>query len=234
MLDDGEKKRIGNEIKQFLDVNGVDRETFGKQSGLSKSTIDKLVIGLFSEKTLNKVLNRSGFKLRTLYAAPQLGGYSKANWDGYISDYLMLRRALDASPTIEALIVSISWDDTLPGLVLATGYHGAKNSEQIGALWVPHERLPLIYVQPMNEIGVRLIVSTMVGEPVMRGLYLAVSNIVANAWIPVSTPVALLRLEEGHQLPPEELGRIQTDHEKYESYSAELNLVLQHKYAQVL
>lgn len=229
-----EKRRIGREIKTFLAVNGIARETFAEKSGLGKSTVDKLITGIFSEETLAKVLEKTSFRLRTLYAAKKLGGYSKANWEGYISDYLMLYSALDGSTAIEAVPAVIEWDDVLPGLTLSRTFEESRERDPIGALWIPHERSPLIYIQPTEDIGARLVVTTMIGAPFMRGLFLAVENSLANAWIPVASPVVLKRLEPGEKLQPEELGRIEKGNDLFESYSAELSMVTQRQFGRLV
>lgn len=233
MAKNDDKRRIGREIKTFLAVNGIARETFAENTGLGKSTVDKLITGIFSEDTLAKVLERTKFRLRTLYADQKLGNYSKANWEGYISDYLMLHPALDGSDAIEAEVTSIDWDDTLPGLVLSQGSKRERRRDAIGALWIPHERSPLIYIQPTADIGVRIVVNTMIGAPIMRGLLFAVENHVANSWIPVATPIVLKRLEPDEMVKPEELGQINATHPKFISHAKELNTALDRQFGRL-
>lgn len=230
---DDEKRRIGREIKTFLAVNGIARETFAERVGLGKSTVDKLITGIFSEESLAKVLEKSNFRLRTSYAAAKLGGYSRANWEGYASPYLMLIPALDGSAAIDAARSSIVWDDHLPGLVLSAQDPDTGQSDPLGAIWIPHERSPLIYIQPVDEIGVRLVVTTMIGVPIMRGLMLAVENSIANAWIPVAAPVALKRLEEVSDIKDGDIGRILPDHPSYGAYSEELDIVMQRQFGRM-
>lgn len=228
-----EARRIGREIKTFLAVNGISRETFAVRVGLGKSTVDKLITGIFSADTLAKVLERSNFRLRTAYASAKLGGYSRTNWEGYLAQYLMLTAALDGSREIIARSVSVTWDDTMPGLLLSASEPGSRASEPIGALWIPHDRSPLIYIQPVDEIGVRMVVTTMIGEPVMRGLILAVENSLANAWIPVAAPVSLRRLGDPSAPEPGGLGRIMPDNSNYASYSSEIQIVLDRQFGRM-
>lgn len=225
-----EKRQVGREIKTFLAVNGIPRETFAEQVGLGKSTVDKLITGIFSDETLAKVLEKTKFRLRTLYAAKVLGNYSKANWDGYISEYLMVHSSLDGSEAIEADLTTIYWDDILPGLVLRRGAANDHEGSLLGALWIPHERSPLIYIQPTQDIGVRIIVNTMIGTPTMRGLLLAVENHIANAWIPVATPIVLKRLEDNEKIDPNSLGKIADVHPQYRGYAGELKTALERQF----
>ena len=223
-----EKRRIGREIKNFLAVHGIDRQSFADKCGIGKSTVDKLVTGIFSERTILKVVEKSSFKLKTNYASKHLGAYSRENWIGYLRDYLMLHPALAGGGNIVAKLVSITWDEMLPGMILK------EPGTVIGALWIPHERSPLIYIQPVNDIGVRLVISTMVGEPCMRGLLLTVDNVVANAYIPVSLPVVFKRLDVGKAVPSSDLGVIKNTHPLYQSYMEQIVAVIDKQFGRMV
>jgi hypothetical protein len=233
--EDDEKRRIGKEIKLFLAVNGIDREQFAQAAGLGKSTVDKLVTGVFSDKTLAKVMEKTNFKLRTAYASKILGAYSKVNWSGYIRKYLMIHPVTDGRGAIKAAIVSIEWNDMVPGLML---YQQITQKERapIGALWIPHERSPLIYVQPLDTIGVRLVLSTMIGEPCMRGLAMTVDNVLAHAYIPVAIPVVLKRLDSGQDkdIAADSLGDLDSSHAQYAHYKDELQIVTERQFGRLV
>jgi TolB-like protein/Tfp pilus assembly protein PilF len=62
MMDD--KKRITTEIRDYLARQRISREQFAHQTRLGKSTVDKLLTGLFSERTLVIVESHTGLKLR--------------------------------------------------------------------------------------------------------------------------------------------------------------------------
>src|ERR1043165_6139607 len=62
MMDD--KKRITTEIRDYLARQRISREQFAHQTKLGKSTVDKLLTGLFSERTLVIVESHTGLKLR--------------------------------------------------------------------------------------------------------------------------------------------------------------------------
>jgi TolB-like protein len=67
MMDD--KKRITTEIRDYLARQRISREQFAHQTKLGKSTVDKLLTGLFSERTLVIVESHTGLKLREQPAA---------------------------------------------------------------------------------------------------------------------------------------------------------------------
>jgi hypothetical protein len=73
----------------------------------------------------------------------------------------------------------------------------------------------------------------MLGEPVMRGLMMTVSNLVANAFIPIALPVALRRLSEAEP-DPADFGHIAPDDPRYKAVTAELKQVLARQYARLI
>jgi hypothetical protein len=123
---------------------------------------------------------------------------------------------------------------TVPGMVLIrrSGRKFAK-AERIGVLSIPHERSPLIYIQAIEGQGRAFVLSTMLGEPVMRGLMMTVSNLVANAFIPVALPVALRRLSEVDP-DPVDFGHIAPDDAGYKAAMAELKQVVARQYARLI
>ena len=151
---DDDKRAIGRQLKRYLAVNRISREQFCFDTKLGKSTVDKLMTGIYSEATLQIVLDRTNFVRSNNVAAPSLGGYVKSMWSGYVSDYLFLEPDLNGSGAIVAAQVSIVWNDEIPGLVL---YHGSSKSKKtfpLGEVVIPHERSPLIYIQPVGEVKV--------------------------------------------------------------------------------
>lgn len=233
MTIDEERRKTGREIKRYLAVNRISREEFCFQTKLGKSTVDKLMTGIYSDATLQIVLERTGFVRNNAFAARHLGGYSRAAWSGYLSDYLFLLPSI-AGTGLEALRVAIEWDDNLPGLAVTqkSGRNFAQR-ERIGTISIPHERSPLIYVQAVEGVGRTLIVSTMLGEPTMRGLMLTVRNVVANAYAPIALPVVLRRLGEA-EIASYDFGHIEAEHRNYNVYSAELAKVIDRGYGTFL
>jgi len=227
-----ETRRVGREIKKFLAVNRISREQFCFETKLGGSTVDKLISGRYSEATLQIVLERTKFVRSNSFAAEHLGEYSRAAWTGYLRDYLFLQPSLFGNGNLEASRVSIEWDENVPGLVLI--HRDGKASTTIGCLSIPHERHSLIYIQPIKGPGRWLIVSTMVGETVMRGLMLTVNNFVANAYVPIAVPIAMHRLAEGEQIAPEQLGTITLDHPKFASYRGDLQKVLDRQFGRLI
>jgi len=66
-----DKKRIVTAIRDYLARERISREQFAFQTKLGKSTIDKLLTGLFSERTLAIVESHTQLSLRSLLADTQ-------------------------------------------------------------------------------------------------------------------------------------------------------------------
>jgi hypothetical protein len=228
-MDVEEKRKIGREVATFIRKSFKDRVAFAQKARLGKSTVDKLVTGRFSQKTLDQVFTYTGFVRNNDYAGATLGNYSRVEWESYLGDYLFLRPSLKGDENIDAAEVFIKWDENLPGLML---FQKARPSPlSIGALNIPHRRSPFIYIQ---EGARMLIVSTMVGERAMRGMMMAVHRMVANAFVPVATPIVLLRLDETGHLAKDDTGSIKPEHSRYRDYQNELLKVTSMHYARFL
>ena len=59
-----EKKSIAAEIRDYLARERISREQFAFKTKLGKSTVDKLLTGLYSDRTLVIVESHTGLKLR--------------------------------------------------------------------------------------------------------------------------------------------------------------------------
>jgi hypothetical protein len=231
---DPDKRAIGRDIKKYLAINRISREEFSFQTKLGKSTIDKLITGIFSEATLQIVLDRTSYVRNNSFAAKQFGAYSRAAWTGYLRTYRLLLPSIAQEGHVEALCVSIEWDEAVPGMVMVqrTGRKLAK-AERVGILTIPHERSPLIYIQAVEGQGRTFVLSTMLGEPVMRGLMMTVSNLVANSYIPIAVPVDLRRLPEGAP-DPDQFGHISPDDVRFKTAIADLRKVVARQYAKLI
>lgn len=118
--------------------------------------------------------------------------------------------------------MAVEWVDNLSGLVLVEKSGKAAQRKSIGALWIPHERSPLVYIQALSDdggdsYGRYLIVATMVGEPAMRGVMLTVNNVVAN-----------------DEIAPTDLGDIDPGHRRFSSYRMELERTLDKQFARLI
>jgi hypothetical protein len=231
-MDEVEKDRIVKAIRDYLARERMSREQFAFKTKLGKSTIDKLLIGLFSERTLAIVEERTGTSFRSRgiiaeKAADALGGYVRADVGAYEGDFLFLRPSFRDADVIWAFAMNMAWDDTVPGLVLR---HADPNEPQVGTVAIPGA-LPYIYVQSTTGRSVQqLILSRMEQDLRSRGLLLTLGNVLANAYVPVAAPVVLIRQTSA----ADALGEIAPAHPKYQDYRADLDHVLRASYARLV
>jgi adenylate cyclase len=67
------ERRITAAIRDYLARERISREQFAFKTKLGKSTVDKLLTGLFSERTLAIVESHTGLKLREMLESPATG-----------------------------------------------------------------------------------------------------------------------------------------------------------------
>ncbi|MBL8701503.1 MAG: hypothetical protein JNK67_24200 [Alphaproteobacteria bacterium] len=73
-----EKKRVAAAIRDHLARERISREQFAFRTKLGKSTVDKLLTGLFSDRTLAIVENHTGLALRDILDPPATADAGKA------------------------------------------------------------------------------------------------------------------------------------------------------------
>ena len=239
-----ETRQVGREIKKFLVSSRMSRAEFCSRTGLGASTVDKLMIGLYSEATLQIVIEKTKFTRSNSRAAEQLGAYYKETWSGYLTEFLFLRPSFVTDEAIIATRVAIDWDNDIPGLVMidkdatkkleAKKSGGKKQRSVFGVLSIPQERSPLLYINFGEPpwVGRHLILSIMLGEPVMRGAMMSVHNVIAQAYTPVVLPVSFRRLDYGPSV--DAWGTIRKNRPAYESYRAELDTVVSRQFVRTI
>ena len=68
--DPSERKQIAAVIRDYIARERMSREQFAFRTRLGKSTVDKLLTGLFSEKTLSIVESHTRLSLRAMIDGP--------------------------------------------------------------------------------------------------------------------------------------------------------------------
>ena len=61
-----DRRRIAATVKDYLARERMSREQFAFKTRLGKSTVDKLLIGLFSDKTLSIIESHTKLPLRSM------------------------------------------------------------------------------------------------------------------------------------------------------------------------
>ena len=222
MLSEVERRRIAAAIRDQLARAHVSRQSLAFKTKLGKSTVDKLLVGLFSLRTLSIVEEALSVRFRHFDVAEEradegLGGYLRSDLLIYEGDYLFIRPSFKAQRTIFAFPMSIAWASEPAGLTLRQ--FGEAGPLQSGTIFVPRVSFHVFIYSRDASCTRHLILSRMDPTLRLRGLMLTLANRFANAYAPVSAPVVLFKRDA---IDDEATGRIEADHPLYESYKAEL------------
>src|SRR3984957_5243822 len=137
-----DKKAIAGAIQRYLDANGLARKDLIREH-LSKSSIEKLFQGDFTERTLNKVegILKTSFQkpaaVRRDTAAKSVGGYVFDAVEYLQGDYLCIRPMFANPANINAYVIAIAWNDTQNCLVFEEKLRFDGKYRQIGTVYIP-------------------------------------------------------------------------------------------------
>jgi hypothetical protein len=195
-MDEAERKSIGEAVKEHLAREGLSREAYCIRYHIPKGTLDKLVTGIFSAKTLAKLERHTGRSFRGVSptldrAADDLGAYLHADYRSYEGQYTMIRPSFDSADSLSLFPVRIDWDDAHPGLRIAG--HTSAGYQKMAYLSFP-KNCPYLFIHA-NEKGwqATMIFSTLDAEQGMNGAVLTVGSIGGGVYAPFCLPMILER-----------------------------------------
>ena len=232
MMNDQEKRNTARAIREHMTRARLSREAFAFKTKLGKSTVDKLLIGLFSSRTLSIVEETLQVRFRHFdvveaKADEGLGGYSRSDVSIYEGPYLFVRPSFKEEKVILAFQMSIVWDEATAGLSLRQA--GESDHPQSGAISIPKVSFHLFIYSSDLSCTRHLILSRLDAELKMRGLMLTLANTFANSYVPVSVPVVLMKLPNEDQSA---YGRLDSNHAMYSRYKQELALAEERGFVQ--
>ena len=93
-------------IRSYIAKQRMSRDEFAQRAKLGKSTVDKLVVGIFSEKTILQIEAQLEISLldpgtSREGAAEELGGYSRQETRPYVGNYIFARPSFQDDGLIE-------------------------------------------------------------------------------------------------------------------------------------
>lgn len=199
---DDERQRAVQVIRTYIARERISRETFAQRTKLGKSTVDKLLVGLFSEKTLLQVEVQLGLNLRTATGVPSriarddLGRYHFEDVQKYLGSYLLARPSFRDDNAILAFELDIVWDNKVPGLsALEKVSPESPNQPQIGILCMPRSSMHVFVFS--NEQGwlKSAILTQLDGDHKMKGIMLTMGHVFGNTYMPVASPVLIQKMD---------------------------------------
>ena len=160
-IDDTDRKRIVQAIRTYIARERISREEFARRTRLGKSTVDKLVVGIFSEKTILQIEAQAKISLLggspTVEAAgDDFGRYTREDTKNYIGEYVSARPSFHEDGLIHAFHVA----------ALRRYYRYQIRS---GALQLGDRQNPLRYVahnEPVARFFHQQIAATLMGHAV--------------------------------------------------------------------
>ncbi len=227
-----DKKAIANAIQRHLDANGLARKDLIREH-LSKSSIEKLFQGDFTERTLNKIegILKTSFqrqaqgqlKVRDDTAAKSVGGYVFDAVDYLQGDYLCVRPMFANPANFNAYLISIAWSDEQKCLVFEEKSRFDGKYRQVGTVYIPFGTAFMNLVSSSAGNVRTVLLSLPDTEDMMRGIISTLSNPKGSIYIPVAAPIVLRKLRAGEE---PELGVIARDNSRYGEYQSWLATVL--------
>ena len=214
-----ERLAIAAAIQHHLDAHGLARKDLIRDY-LSKSTIDKLFQGEFSERTLTKIEAILKISLTSKpgeddQAPGQFGGYTLQAVEYMQGDYLCVRPMFTHPTNLSAYIIRIVWDRTVPSLCFEELSRPDFKYAQKGAVYVPFGT-PFINLVSTHLGNLRTVLLSLPDrDGICRGLITTLSNPKGTMYTPVAAPIFLRRLAQGEQ---PELGFIAPEHKAYVDY----------------
>ena len=229
-------KAIASTIQRHLDANGLARKDLIREH-LSKSSIEKLFQGDFTERTLNKVegILKTSFqrqaqgqfqeqpKVRDDTAAKSVGGYVFDAVEYLQGDYLCVRPMFANPANINAYLISIAWSDAQKCLVFEEKSRFDGKYRQVGTVYIPFGTAFMNLVSSSAGNVRTVLLSLPDTENIMRGIISTLSNPKGSIYIPVAAPIVLRKLRAGEE---PELGVIAPDSRRYGEYQSWLATVL--------
>jgi hypothetical protein len=193
-MDEAARKAVGQAIKEHIAREGLSREEFCFRFRIAKGTLDKMVTGLFSDKTLVKFERNVGRSFRDgassfERAAPELGGYLHADYRDYEGYYTLARPAFHDATRISLFPVRIDWKDSRPGLRISG--KAADTYEKMAYVAFP-KNCSYMFIHG-NEKGWQstMVFSVVDAHEAMHGALLTVGDTGGALYAPFCLPVIL-------------------------------------------
>jgi hypothetical protein len=210
---------IAAAIQHHLDAHGLARKDLIRDY-LSKSSIDKLFQGEFSERTLTKVeaiLNTS-FAPKPAeddQAPGPIGGYSLQAVDYLQGDYLCVRPLFTSPEILNAYLIRIAWERATRSLRFEELSRRDAKYAQKGTVYIPFGT-PFLNLVSTHFGNLRTVLLSLPdNDGICRGLITTLSNPKGTLYTPVAAPIFLRRLAEGEQ---PEVGFIKPESGSFAAY----------------
>jgi hypothetical protein len=227
-----DRQNIVQAVRAYIAKERISREEFASRTRLGKSTVDKLVVGIFSEKTVLQVESQLGTSLRsstegTEVAAEEVGKYTYEDTKKYIGEYVFARPSFRGEDTIYAFHMGIEWDRNAK-VLLVKEKGKDKKVLQFGTIYIPRASMHIFVLSTQGAWVKSIILSQLDIYKRMKGLMLTMGRAFGNVYAPMAMPVIMNQYE---QVRDDMVGTITPGSSFYEEYLLDLQTVEQEQYA---
>ncbi len=230
---DAERARIVEAVRAYIARERISREEFALRARLGKSTVDKLVTGIFSEKTIMQIESQLKVSLRKGGSAGEVAGeeygrYSREDTRAYVGEYVFARPSFREEGLIHAFAMEVVWDREASALVVREGAKSKTAAPQFGRLYIPRASMHIFILS--NEGGwlKSAILSRLDISKRMKGMMLTMGHAFANVYAPMAMPVIMNKYEK---ITDDMAGNIQPGARMHAEYTRDLQAVEQDRYA---
>lgn len=232
-IEDAERKRIVQAIRTYIARERISRDEFARRAKLGKSTVDKLVVGLFSEKTILQIESQLKVNLRDSagpagIAGDEFGKYSREDTKNYVGEYVFARPSFHEDGLIHAFHMEIAWDEAASVLLVREVVHGKKTPPQFGRIYIPRASMHIFVLSNENGWLKKVILSQIDVYKRMKGIMLTMGHAFANVYAPVAMPVIMNKYDK---VEAAMIGQIDPSSRVYGEYNQDLLAVEQGRYA---
>jgi hypothetical protein len=232
-IDDAERKTIAEAVRAYIAKERISREEFAQRAKLGKSTVDKLVVGLFSDKTILQIESQLKIAFRKgqasgEVAAEEFGKYTREDTASYVGHYVFARPSFHADGVIHAFHMEVLWDREASALIVTEAPRAKKEMLQFGKIYIPRASMHIFILS--NEKGwlKSVILSQIDVYKRMKGMMLTMGHAFANVYAPVAMPVIMNKYEK---VADDMVGSIARGSRLYEELNRDLLSVEQDRYA---
>lgn len=231
-INDQDRPKIVQAIRAYIARERISREEFAQRAKLGKSTVDKLVIGMFSEKTILQIesalqINLRGTANEVELADPEVGKYTREDVRRYLGEYVFARPSFRDESLIYAYQMEVVWDPSGKALLVKEKSPN-KKALQFGKIYIPRASMHMFILS--NESGwlKSVILSQLDVYKRMKGLMLTMGRAFANVYAPMAMPVIMNKYDRIEQ---HMIGTIAKGTEAYDEYLQDLSAVEKDQFA---
>jgi hypothetical protein len=227
-----DRQKIITAVRAYIAKERISREEFAARTRLGKSTVDKLVVGIFSEKTVLQVDAQLGTSFLSPsaaaeFATEEVGKYTYEDTKKYIGDYVFARPSFRNDDAIHAFHMGIEWDRSAKALLVK---EKSKNKKvlQFGTIYIPRASMHIFILSTQGGWVKSIILSQLDVYKRMKGLMLTMGRAFGNVYAPMAMPIIMNQYE---CVRDDMVGTIIPDSTVYREYLEDLRAVEQEQYA---